>query len=77
MSYQRQLRDRPIRIHSCQLLTLLLIVFVGTDFIPGLSCQGYKFLENELIGYLNKSSIFTATVSYTSFQTNNKVKPGF
>lgn len=48
-----QLRDRPTRIHSSQLLTLLLIVFVGTD---------YKFLENELIGYLNKCSIFTATV---------------
>ena len=68
MTYQiqqielRQLRDRPTRIHSCQLLTLLLIVFVRTDFIPGLSCQGYKFLENELIGYLNKCSIFTATV---------------
>ena len=47
MTYQRQFRDRPNRIHSCQLLTLLLIVFVGTDFIPGLSGQGYKFLENE------------------------------
>ena len=37
------------------------MVFVGTDFIPGLSWQGYKFLENELIGYLNKCSIFTTT----------------
>ena len=62
MTYQRQFRDRPNRIHSSQLLTLSLIVFVGTDFIPGLSGQGYKFLENELIVSLNKGSIFTASV---------------